>query len=98
MLKLRECIGHVDNLVFVSDRHQSIASALSAVFPEAHHGACIQHIAMNIMAKFHTNHCHEEYFLAAKAYRRSEFHYHFDKIKVKDLPIAQYLEKIGVER
>lgn len=98
MLKLRECIGHVENLVFVSDRHQSIASALSAVFPEAHHGACIQHIAMNIVAKFHTNHCHEEYFLAAKAYRRSEFHYHFDKIKVKDLPIAEYLEKIGVER
>lgn len=53
---------------------------------------------MNITAKFHTDHCHEEYFLAAKAYRQSEFHHHFDKIKIKDRAIADYLEGIGIER
>lgn len=37
MVRLKEVIGIVENLVFVSDRHASIANALSAVFPEAHH-------------------------------------------------------------
>ena len=48
IVKLKEAIRDVENLVFVSDRHPSIANALSTVFPEAHHGACIHHIGMNI--------------------------------------------------
>ena len=39
MLKLREGIREVENLVFVSDRHISIAHALSIIFLKAHHGA-----------------------------------------------------------
>ena len=35
---------------------------------------------------------------AAYAFRRTEFHKFFDKIKVIDPPIAQYLEGIGFER
>lgn len=98
MLKLREAIGTVPNLVFVSDRHPSIANALSAIFPEAHHGACTYHIKMNIMSKFKTDKCHAEFELASRAYRLSEFHRHFDKIGIKDSRIAAYLEEIGVER
>ena len=48
IMKLKEAVGDVENLVFIFDRHPSIANALSTVFPEAHHGACIHHIGMNI--------------------------------------------------
>ncbi|XP_062105306.1 uncharacterized protein LOC133816962 [Humulus lupulus] len=99
LLRLKEAIGEVENLVFVSDRHTSIASALTKNFPEAHHGACIHHVSMNIRAKFKIDHCHEEFFLAAKAYKKREFLRHFEKIKFKDLAIAQYLEnQVGFEK
>ncbi|XP_062086202.1 uncharacterized protein LOC133792313 [Humulus lupulus] len=92
LLRLKEAIGEVENLVFVFDRHTSIASTLTKIFPEAHHGACIHHVSMKIRAKFKTDHCHEEFFLVAKAYRKRDFLHHFEKIKFKDLAIAQYLE------
>ena len=44
MLKLREAIREVKNLVFISDRHISIAHALFIVFLAAHQGACTYHI------------------------------------------------------
>ena len=46
MLKLREAIEEVENLVLVSDRYISIANAISIVFPEAHHRACAYHIKL----------------------------------------------------
>ena len=98
MLKLRDTIREVENLVFVSDRHISIAHALSIIFPESHHKACAYHIKMNINHKFKTDHCDSEFDLAAYAYRASEFHVHFEKIKLKDPRIASYLEEIGKEK
>lgn len=62
MVHLKEAIGMVKNLVFISDRHPSIDNALSTVFPEAHHGACIHYVNMNITYKFKTDNCHEKYF------------------------------------
>ena len=81
MFKWKEAIGEVENLVFVSDRHISIAHVLSTVFPEAHHGACVYHIKMNINHKFKTDHCNTKFDLAAYAYRVSNFNPHFEKIK-----------------
>ncbi|XP_047335801.1 uncharacterized protein LOC124939366 [Impatiens glandulifera] len=98
MQQLRLTIGSVPNLIFISDRHPSIANALSAVFPKAHHSACTYHIKMNIVAKFKTDNCHVEFDLASRAYTESMFQKHFDKIRTKDPMIAQYLEQIGVER
>ena len=98
MLKLREVIGEVENLVFVSDLHISIAHALSTVFPEAHHGAYTYHIKMNINHKFKTNYCDVEFDLVAYTYRVSEFQQHFEKIKVKDPCIGTYLDEISVEK
>ncbi|XP_062104420.1 uncharacterized protein LOC133815620 [Humulus lupulus] len=99
LLMLKEAIGEVENLVFVSDRHTSIASALTKKFPKAHHGACIHHVSMNIRAKFKADHFHEEFFLAVKAYRKRAFLRHFEKIKFKDLAIAKYLEnQVGFEK
>ena len=87
MSKLKEAIEEVENLVFVSDRHISIAHALSIVFPEAHHGTCFYHVKMNINHKFKIDHCDAEFDLAAYVYRILDFNHHFEKIKVKDLHI-----------
>ena len=94
MLKLREAIGEIENLMFVSDRHMSISHALSTVFPEAHHGACTYHINH----KFKIDHCDAEFDLAVYAYLVSEFQHLFEKIKVKDPRIATYLGEIDVEK
>ena len=98
MLKLKEAIGDVDNLVFVSDRHASIIHAVEVVFPEAHHGACYHHVSMNVVAKFKTDHTHSEMYNAAYSYRKSKFHKHFENIKQMDPAIARYLEEIGFEK
>ena len=58
MLKLREAIGLVDNLVFVSTRHKCIAYALFMLFLEAHHGACTYHMKININHKLKTYNLH----------------------------------------
>ncbi|XP_062109640.1 uncharacterized protein LOC133821212 [Humulus lupulus] len=58
MSKLKEAIGEVEDLAFVSDRHASITHALETIFPDAYHGACYHHISMNVVAKFKTDHCH----------------------------------------
>ena len=92
MLKLKEAIGGVKNLVFISYRHISIANALSTDFLEAHHGACAYYIKMNINHKFKIDHCDSEFALVAYVYCVYEFHLHFEKIKLKDLLIAAYLE------
>ncbi|XP_024993300.1 uncharacterized protein LOC112527050 isoform X2 [Cynara cardunculus var. scolymus] len=98
MRKLKEVIGDVDNLAFVSDRHTSIVDALETVFPNAYHGACYHHISMNVKHKFKTDHCHQTMFLAAHAFRKTEFQKHFDAIKEMNPAIAEYLEGIGFDR
>lgn len=56
-------------------------------------------MSMNITHKFKTDNYHEEYFLAAKAYRLLEFQRHFDKIRAKNPQIAEYLQNlIGFEK
>ncbi|XP_047339576.1 uncharacterized protein LOC124943054 [Impatiens glandulifera] len=98
MQQFKVAIGLVSDLVFVSDRHSSIVNALSAVFPEAHHATCTYHIKMNIVAKFKTDNCHDEFDMASRAYTVPKFHQHFNKIKTKDSRIVAYLEEIGMER
>ncbi|XP_071733933.1 uncharacterized protein [Rutidosis leptorrhynchoides] len=48
MTKLRQCIGNVANLVFISDRHLGIAQGIRQIFPAAFHGICCCHLLMNI--------------------------------------------------
>ncbi|XP_062104221.1 uncharacterized protein LOC133815389 [Humulus lupulus] len=98
MSKLKEAIGEVKDLAFVSDRHASITHALETIFPDAYHGACYHHISMNVVAKFKTDHCNVLMYNAAYDFRKSEFHANFEKIKSKDPAIAQYLEGMGFDK
>ena len=73
LMKLRDAIGCVDDLVFISDRHKSIEKCVKIIFPSAVHGVCCHHLKMNVHTKFKTDTIMEMYWLAAKAYRRSDF-------------------------
>ncbi|XP_048605696.1 uncharacterized protein LOC125583151 [Brassica napus] len=42
------------NLVFVSDRHASIAKAIRDVYPRSKHGICIHHLLTNVVKFFRT--------------------------------------------
>ncbi|KAL6179238.1 hypothetical protein ACLB2K_050754 [Fragaria x ananassa] len=100
LTKLRGAIGVVENLVFISDRHGSIAKAVDIVFPEAHHGACIFHIANNLQSKFGKKRkILMLYHTAAKKYQVSEFNTLMDDIrKIKDGEVCKYLEDIGCHK
>ncbi|XP_062100656.1 uncharacterized protein LOC133806582 [Humulus lupulus] len=95
-LRLKEAIGEVEYLAFVTDRHASITHALETIFPDAYHGAFYHHISMNVHAKFKIDHCHVLMYNAAYAFRKSEFHAHFEKIKSKD-PIISLLTFLKID-
>ncbi|KAK0590761.1 hypothetical protein LWI29_031340 [Acer saccharum] len=45
---LRGAHGHIDDLVFISDRHASIEARISKVFPYATHTICCWHVRLII--------------------------------------------------
>ncbi|KAM6586974.1 hypothetical protein CsatA_009579 [Cannabis sativa] len=98
MRKLKETIGDVENLAFVSDRHQSIVRALKIVFPDAHHGACYHHIIMNVNHKFKTDVFTNHIYTCTHTYSKSEFQREFENIRAMNVAVAQYLEEIGFEK
>ncbi|KAI9162398.1 hypothetical protein LWI28_026911 [Acer negundo] len=50
---LRGALGHIDDLVFISDRHASIEAGISKVFPYATHTICCWHFGENMKKRFH---------------------------------------------
>ena len=66
-------IGDNDELVFISDRAQSIKIAISTVYEKAQHGACAWHITHNVKSKFRCRDIMGAYWKAVDAYRVKEF-------------------------
>ena len=83
----------------ISDRHESIASGIKVIYPEAEHMFCIFHILNNVKIKFKKNtaQIREFFFAAAKSYTLYEFNSNMIKIKKLDQRLHQYLEDIGYE-
>ncbi|KAH6831765.1 hypothetical protein C2S53_008384 [Perilla frutescens var. hirtella] len=68
---LHMALGDIDDLLIVSDQHQSIKNAVEAVFPRATHGLCYYHLK-NKMTK-RGKHVTTLFQEAAYAYRRDTF-------------------------
>lgn len=94
MLKI---IPDSEDLVFVSDRHTAIYSALRTVYPLAQHGACAVHLYRNVKSRFrrHKGLAHLVS-KAACAYTVGEFRRHFDEIERRSPLCANYLRGIGI--
>ncbi|KAH6776476.1 hypothetical protein C2S52_014037 [Perilla frutescens var. hirtella] len=68
---LHMALGDIDDLLIVSDQHQSIKNAVEAVFPRATHGLCYYHLKNKMMKRGkHVTTLFQE---AAYAYRRDTF-------------------------
>ncbi|KAL0699145.1 hypothetical protein Bca4012_055267 [Brassica carinata] len=52
LTKVERIIADSNTLSIISDRHISIEKAISQVFPNAHHGACIVHIMRNVVSRY----------------------------------------------
>ncbi|XP_024039564.1 uncharacterized protein LOC112098164 [Citrus clementina] len=97
-MKLRESIGDVPNLVFISDRHESIKKAIDKVFPTVGYGICTHHLKRNVNAHFKEVDVGALFELAAKAYRPIKFTQYMNVIRSVSLNVHQYLTDAGYEK
>ncbi|XP_024014480.1 protein FAR-RED ELONGATED HYPOCOTYL 3-like [Eutrema salsugineum] len=82
-------------IVFMSDRHTSIAKAVQEVYPQSHHGFCVWHLSHNVRVKAANGWkdlCSKKFIECAHKYTESEFlsaYTEFGRMFPKD---AEYLE------
>ena len=71
--KLHGAIGHVDDLVVVSDCHNNIEKVVRKFFPLANHGVCTYHMKQNLKTKFKNVEVHKLFHDTAYTHCLSEF-------------------------
>ncbi|KAL3646052.1 hypothetical protein CASFOL_011232 [Castilleja foliolosa] len=91
LVKLHEIIGHVLDLVIISDRHKSIMKGVADVFPDAVHGICIFHLKMNVAAKFKRVDVAALLYKAGKTYDEAEHKACMNGILKVDPRVYNYL-------
>ena len=96
--KLHGAIGHIDDLMVVSDRHNSIEKVVRKVFPHASHGVCTYHMKQNLKTKFKNVEVHKLFHDAAYTYRLSEFNVIFRQLQMISPRAATYVIDADVER
>ncbi|XP_022876945.1 uncharacterized protein LOC111395175 [Olea europaea var. sylvestris] len=95
--KLREVIGDVKNLAFVTDRGQSIINGIAKVFPEAHHDYCMYHVQGNLKIKYRGKGIVALFRRAAEAYNFEEFEKFMVEINNKSHAAWEYLTEMGIK-
>lgn len=97
--KLKECIGEHPELVFISDRANSIALALRTVFPHASHGLCCRHLMVNLnLPKTKTDEYESLWWKTCKSYRLSDFEESFNALCAAIPRIRHTLVSIGLSK
>jgi len=97
--RLREAIGEVEGMLLVSDRHASIAKAVSIVYPNVPHCICFFHLKQNLKSRLKgRKELLDIYYRAAYCSTSREFDLEMDKIKKYHPGTYDYLMSIGPER
>ena len=92
-------IGDTDELVFISDRAQSIKKVISIVYEKAQHGAYAWHVAHNVKTRFRCGDMMGAYWKAVDAYTVEEFDGYMSEISQRYPRVAEYLEReVGFEK
>ncbi|XP_022156566.1 uncharacterized protein LOC111023441 [Momordica charantia] len=95
--RVKICIGDINGLVFVSDRHQSITNSVATVFPDAAYVTCMHHLAMKLNEKFRNEGMQITFSKAAKTFKVSKFRYYWGQLA--GFPkVQKYLEDIGFDK
>ena len=98
LTKLRECIGEMEGLVFMSDRALSIRQAIYTVYPTVHHALCCFHLEMNINAKdSRMENNNTLFWKTCKAYTAYDFDLQMSALRAT-VPGAVLLDKVDTNR
>ncbi|XP_038895820.1 uncharacterized protein LOC120083989 [Benincasa hispida] len=88
--------GDIPNLMIISDRHILIVEVVASIFLDAFHALCIYHIRNNLVDKFKNKNIISHFYLAAKAYRMSDFQMYWAKLH--QYPgVTAYLVEVGLQ-
>ncbi|XP_048613127.1 uncharacterized protein LOC125587050 [Brassica napus] len=93
--KLERILADSKNLAIISDRAACIATAVKRIYPLAHHGCCIVHLARNVNSRFSSKRLAKLVTKAATAYRLSDYKEYFNKIRGSNSACIIYLTNIG---
>ncbi|RVW26440.1 hypothetical protein CK203_086130 [Vitis vinifera] len=102
LTKLYDVIGHVDDLVVVSDRYGSNEKTVQKLYPHARHGVCTYPLGQNLKTKFKKVVVHKLFHDVAHAYRMSDFDTIFGIVEcmnvvlkdARDLPVVRMVEEL----
>ena len=92
-------IGDINELVFISNRAQSIKTVVSTVYEKAQHSACTWHIAQNVKSKFRWRDMMGAYWKAMDVYRAKQFQGYMLVILQRYPRVTEYLKhQVGFEK
>ncbi|KAL1193544.1 hypothetical protein V5N11_025741 [Cardamine amara subsp. amara] len=94
--RLKSVIPDHPNLVFISDRHQSIEKAITTVFPSANRGICFFHSEKNLITNHRANRLPHLVKKAANTYSRDEFTNIMDEIRRLNPKLSKDLEDADI--
>ena len=80
LTKLQEIIPNNGELVFISDKNQSIKNAVGNVYKNAHHGYGIWHIQQNLKGHFSCIDSIDPFKKATQEYQVSQFNQFWNEI------------------
>ncbi|XP_049359996.1 uncharacterized protein LOC125824641 [Solanum verrucosum] len=98
--QFKEAYGERENMCMVSDRHNSIIKAVSIVYNNIQHYACIWHLWANVCKNFRkaNEQLSEVFYTMAKAYTQTDFDKLMKKVEQFDVRAKNYLELVGYEK
>lgn len=91
LTKLQEIVRDDDDVVFITDRNQSIKNALGRVYKNARHGYCMWHIKQNLKSRYFCSDAIDLFLRAAEAYQVSRFNESWSEIQNRYNQLATYL-------
>ncbi|KAK3198471.1 hypothetical protein Dsin_021886 [Dipteronia sinensis] len=92
---LKGALGHIDDLVIISDRHASVEAGISKVFPYATHTICCWHFAENVKKRFHRKDVSSLMDKAARAYTEFKHNRYMGELRNMHKNAFDYVESVG---
>ncbi|KAK3221863.1 hypothetical protein Dsin_008888 [Dipteronia sinensis] len=92
---LKGALGHIDDLVFISDRYASIEIGFSKVFSYATHNICCMHFAENVKKRFHIKDITAIMDKAARAYTELKYNRYMGELRNLHNNAFDYVEAAG---
>ncbi|KAH0660439.1 hypothetical protein KY289_029187 [Solanum tuberosum] len=98
--QFKEAYGERENMCVVSNRHNSIIKAVSIVYNNIQHYACIWHLWANVCKNFRkaNEQLSEVFYTMAKAYTQTDFDKLMKRVEQFDVRVKNYLELVGYEK